>query len=101
MIDSINVEVTERQITEKRVIINGDEFDAGLVLDFLRELKDTNSFIGYLRWTGTYDEIADTLHHAGIVGKKNNGGWYEKNAAKREQLRNHIVSELYMENDDD
>jgi hypothetical protein len=86
----VEISVETRTVEREFVLINGEEFPAGIVLDMLNNLEGTDGFMSGLRCSGLEADVADVLVDIGVVSHSNSAGYYLSD----EELAAEIYEEL-------
>lgn len=83
------------------VKIGGEEFKAGLVLDFLQQLQGTG-FAKRLRWERKFEDLADALIEKGVVQRDVRGSWMEVERGIAKEVHDDLTDRyLALEEKDD
>lgn len=92
---------TREEVVEKTYItIDGEEFPSGPVFEFLETIAGTDGFVTWV--TPDYNErdFAEYLQEKGLVGRKANGGWFDRDG-QCEELNDRLEDQYIEEFIDD
>lgn len=90
MVDiSVEAKTVEREFVE---FGSGDEYPAGVVLDFLNKLEGTDGFVAGVRCSGLDADVADELSDLGVISHSHSVGYYVSDESLFEEIRDEIWS---------
>ena len=96
----MNISAERREVTNTKlfITINGEEFEAKRVIDFLRSLMGTDGFVtGLTGVSGRDRELAETLEECGAAAHTHSAGWCEDDEETANELFTEVMV-LYYDN---
>ncbi len=92
----ITMETRDVTVTKTFVTIEGEEFDAGVFLDVLDNIKDTDGYMTGLRnLNPEAKKIIEKLEELGFVGHTYSAGWFAKDEESLSEIWSHTMDMFY------